>query len=432
MTVTQLIDLEATVFEILILIYLLFGASGGRDKKTVRKIGVFFLIMVAAVYMMTLFDLSAITKCIGVILLTAVINTAYDRKSFKFGTVMGILFMTAVILSDILTISFLRFYKNLNEEQLIDIKFLLILISKLILFIIIFICKRLLNKSIGKINFGNALIVILPNLFNLMFLLLIAYRMYYGGQFAPFEAALMLMAALMLLISTLCNVTASDYYFETKEIEHNRKMNMAQLQMQYEYYKNRREDQIKVRELYHDMKNHLLILQNDLEAQQKEKYIGSMLRDMKGYENYIETGNEFLDCIINEKQKEAVSKGIDFLADIDFSGTDFINPMDICIIFSNALDNAIEACERISDPEQRMITVKAGKVRNFLSIAFENSSNEVIIPENQMIKTSKPDKYGHGFGINNIKKAVEKYQGDYRIKTGRGQFALYLVIPYSV
>jgi len=253
--------------------------------------------------------------------------------------------------------------------------------------------------------------------------------MYYNSGVDGAEAALILFIAVMLLISTLCNVITSEYYFEMKEIEHNSKMNMAQLQMQYEYYKCRQEDELKVRELYHDMKNHLLILQNNLETEQKEKYINNMLREIKVVESYIDTGNDFLNCIINEKYKEAVSKGIDFEAIIDFSEITFMNPMDICTIFSNAIDNAIEACERIEVPWQKILKVKAKKVRNFLIITFENSSIKVLVLENQSIKTTKQDKNMHGFGLNNIKKVVEKYQGEYKIKREKEQFILYLVIP---
>lgn len=429
MTSTHLVDLVSTVFEILVLIYLLFNRTVGRDRRTNRRIGLFFTFMVAAVFTMTCMNISIIVKSMGIIMLIAILSTVFDKKSFKFGIVMGILFMMVVSLSDILTLGILHFYLGLNNNNFPELELLSIVVSKILLLVIILISKRTLDKTIRKINFGNAIIIILPNFFNLNLLLLIGYRMYYNINIVRFEAMLMILAAVMLIVTTLCNITTADYYFETKEIEHNSKMNMAQLQMQFAYYKNRQEDQIKVRELYHDMKNHLLVLQNHLETEQKEKYIRNMLLDVKGFENYTETGNEFLDCIINEKQKVAISKEIDFQVEINFSEADFLNPMDICTIFSNAIDNAIEACEKISDPEQRLITVKAKKIRNFLSIAFENNTSSTIILENQMIKTSKIDKHLHGFGLNNIRKAVEKYQGDYRIKTGTGRFILYLVIP---
>lgn len=429
MTYLHMVDLGSTAFEILVLVYLLFYRTVGRDKRTSWKIVLFFIIMVTAVYSMTRFHLLIIIKCTMIILLTALLSTLFDRKSFKFGLVMGILFMMVVSLSDILTLGLIQFWLGLNKSNFPHIEILLLIISKLLLLIIMLFSKRSLDKIIRKINFGNAIIIILPNFFNLNLLLLIGYRMYFDINIVKNEAALMLLAAIMLLITTFCSISTSDYYFVTKEIEHNSKMNMTQLQIQYEYYKNRHEDFVKVRELYHDMKNHLLVLQNQIETVQKEKYIKNMLEDIKGFEYYTETGNEFLNCIINEKQKIAELKGIDFYSEIEFTNIHFINPMDICTIFSNAIDNAIEACEKVTDSELKIITVKAKKVKDFLSITFENNNSETVILENQMIKTSKSDKQLHGFGLNNIKKVVEKYQGDYKIKAEEGKFILYLLLP---
>ena len=107
-------------------------------------------------------------------------------------------------------------------------------------------------------------------------------------------------------------------------------------------------------------------------------------------------------------------------------------PMDICTIFSNALDNAIEACEKNNHLEQKVMSVKARKIRNFLTITFENSSTENLMMENDEIISTKQDKLYHGFGLKNIRKIVEKYQGECKIKKDLEQFILYLVIPCSV
>lgn len=428
---TQIVDLESTVFEIIILVYLLFGRAEGIDRKVKRNILILFGVLVTSVYTMTLLQLSILVKSMGVILLTAVLSKKLNGKSIKFGIAMGTLFIMAVSISDIITMGILHLFIKSNQyiNHTPYFYILTVSLSKLLLMIFILLTKKFLDKGFRKINFGNWIVIIIPNLFNLLLLLMIGYRMYYHGSVVGAEAVLLLFIALMLLISTFCNITTSEYYYEMKEIEHNSKMNMAQLQLQYEYYKTLQEDQLKVRELYHDMKNHLLILQNNLETEQKEKYIKNMLLDMNGYENYIDTGNDFLNCIMNQKHNEAISKGIDFHVMIDFSDINFMNPMDICTIFSNAIDNAIEACDKMDCTEQKVVSIKARKVKNFLSITFENSSKNDVTLDDQTIETTKPDKNLHGFGLNNIKKAVEKYQGEYRIKIDMHQFKLFLVIP---
>ena len=127
------------------------------------------------------------------------------------------------------------------------------------------------------------------------------------------------------------------------------------------------------------------------------------------YEDYVHTGNEFLDIILKDKAAKAREKQIDFSALVDFKGMDFIEPLDISTIFSNAIDNAMEASERLPE-DQRLVTVKAERVRDMLIITVENNTLPGTRPAEG---TTKKDRFVHGFGIPNIKKAVEKYDGQF-------------------
>lgn len=137
------------------------------------------------------------------------------------------------------------------------------------------------------------------------------------------------------------------------------------------------------------------------------------------FEDYVHTGNEFLDIIIKDKAERAREKEIDFSAFIDLGDVDFIEPLDISTIFGNGIDNAMEACEKLPK-EARMITVRAGRVRDLVSVVMENP----CAPEKSDRKrktfgafhdgTSKADTFLHGFGISNMKKAAEKYAGPVR------------------
>ncbi|HIR69953.1 MAG TPA: sensor histidine kinase, partial [Candidatus Pullilachnospira gallistercoris] len=143
------------------------------------------------------------------------------------------------------------------------------------------------------------------------------------------------------------------------------------------------------------------------------------------YEDYVHTGNEFLDIIIKDKAEKARKKEIDFSAFIDFGDVEFIEPLDISTIFGNGIDNAIEACEKLPR-EERMITVKAGKVRDFVSILIENSCSDEVHTDGH---TTKQDKFLHGFGISNMRKAAEKYNGSCTTKQGNGKFTLKILLP---
>ncbi|MFR6065094.1 MAG: GHKL domain-containing protein [Eubacterium sp.] len=212
-----------------------------------------------------------------------------------------------------------------------------------------------------------------------------------------------------------------------REQEQRDKVQIAQLQQQYAYYSDKLKDEERIRSIYHDLKNHLLVMesrQNTEETRQMAETLRSQIAD---YENYVHTGNEFLDIILKDKAEKAREKNIDFSAFIDFSGIDFIEPLDISTLFGNGIDNAIEASEKLPE-DQRVILVKAGKVQDFVSILIENNCLDEVHKDGH---TTKADKFLHGFGISNMKKAAEKYKGTCTITQENGKFTLKILLPIS-
>ncbi len=207
-----------------------------------------------------------------------------------------------------------------------------------------------------------------------------------------------------------------------REQELKKQQTIERMNQQFSYYQERAKDEERVRALYHDMKNHLLILERQNSAETKQM-VSDLRRRISDYEEYIHTGNEFLDVIIHDKAKKAKEQQIDFSAVIHFEDGGFIEPMDLSTIFGNALDNAIEASVKLP-PEQRLITVKARSIHDVLMIVFENHA-----AAGRMNGTSKEDGFLHGFGIPNIQKAVEKYNGECVIRQEDGKFVMKNIIP---
>lgn len=217
----------------------------------------------------------------------------------------------------------------------------------------------------------------------------------------------------MYLASYICDAMQTAYHAQ-------------ELEMQRNYYKDRIRDEERVRSVYHDMKNHLLLLQmQTANSQELQDSIQELKDQIQEYENYHHTGNEFLDIIIRDKAKTAQEKKIDFSAVVSFEAGSFIEPLDISTIFGNALDNAIEASERLSE-DRRLITVRANRVRDMLVIIVENTTLAVF-PE--LKGTTKKDTFAHGFGLLNIKNVVEKYDGQCSTKLEDGMFILKIILP---
>ncbi len=215
-------------------------------------------------------------------------------------------------------------------------------------------------------------------------------------------------------------------YIYLKEKEQKDKFMIETLKRQYSFYQDKQRDDEKLKAVYHDMKNHLLIIENKENTEETQAMAKKLREQIEDYENYIHTGNDFLDVIIKDKTEVAKEKNIDFNVMIDFKDIKCIEPLDISTIFGNGIDNAIEAVEKLPK-EKRVICLKAGKINEFLSIVIENNYNPEIKLENK--KTTKKDKFFHGYGIQNIKNAVEKYNGNCTITKENEKFILKILIP---
>lgn len=200
---------------------------------------------------------------------------------------------------------------------------------------------------------------------------------------------------------------------------------VQQMETQRNYYRERIKDEERVRSVYHDLKNHLLVLESGQTTEAARQMAQTLRSQIADYEDYVHTGNEFLDIILRNKAANAREKQIDFSAMADFNGIDFMEPFDISTIFGNAIDNAIEASEKLPQ-ELRLITVRAERIRDMLVITVENHTMPDVSP---VEGTTKKERFLHGFGIPNIKNAVEKYGGQCSFRQENGTYRLKIIIP---
>lgn len=157
-----------------------------------------------------------------------------------------------------------------------------------------------------------------------------------------------------------------------REQERQKQISIERMNQQLAYYQEKLKDEERVRSVYHDMKNYLLVLQRKINAPETAGMVEKLQSQVAVYEDYVHTGNDILDIILKEKSEIAREKQIALPITASLYDIDFIEPLDIITIFGNGLDNAIEASERLMK-EERAILVKAGKVQNFLSILIENN-----------------------------------------------------------
>lgn len=185
--------------------------------------------------------------------------------------------------------------------------------------------------------------------------------------------------------------------------------------------------QKQIKKFKHDFNNYIIGLQayidND-DRQGANEYVKDLKEKFNPGEDIVETGNTTLDAILSTKIAIAESKGISVSKKIQIPEDISVDPIDMCVIFGNALDNAIEACDRTESTDKKISITIICKDKAVLCKIVNTAPK----PVTSLLDTSKADKKNHGFGLENIKIALSKYNANPTIERTDTEFTLKFVI----
>lgn len=204
-----------------------------------------------------------------------------------------------------------------------------------------------------------------------------------------------------------------------------------QLEEEYEYfreYKNKNQDIAKFR---HDWNNHAMVLQEMLHQGKVEE---ASLYFEKLYSNTVKpihkviTGDEIVDMVLSIKQDLLQEERIQVTYEGKPLDVSFMEQVDICTVFSNLVDNAIESCRYVAG--ERYLRIKVTQNEHLLLVVLENSQQEQgkSLGE-ELPKTTKENKNEHGFGLGNVQEIVKKYSGEMKLEQQKDTFAVRLLLP---
>lgn len=122
------------------------------------------------------------------------------------------------------------------------------------------------------------------------------------------------------------------------------------------------------------------------------------------------TDNFILNTLLQNAAADAAEKGIGFEAHALVPAELRIEGRDLCSFVMNLLDNAMEACMKVSAPSHRFIRFHTELKQGFLAISCTNSCNTNPMKENQEFpESTKPEKGVHGFGFRQMNAIAKKY-----------------------
>lgn len=176
----------------------------------------------------------------------------------------------------------------------------------------------------------------------------------------------------------------------------------------------------------HDFKHHIQTMQ-DLVCAGKEKsaleYMDALLKTSYKQAAQCHSGNDIVDAIINSKLSEAQTKGISFTFAANLHNPVQIDPVDLCGVLANQLENAFEACMQIPDSEKRLVHAEIKQAQSFIFLKVENAVLSNPFTHNpSLCSTKKNLSEPHGYGLFNIQNIAQKYEGTLRSEFVNGKF----------
>ena len=171
----------------------------------------------------------------------------------------------------------------------------------------------------------------------------------------------------------------------------------------------------------HDIRNHIAVVKNLLQSGKLEEAV-SYVEDMDDMAEKMSfpcsTNNPVVDVLVGNKLEIAKSMGIDVDCSLLLPYPCSLKDIDICIILSNALDNAIQAVKRLDAGMEKYIHVSGRIQGDFLMMEIENSFHG-------------KGAFNKGTGLSNIKNMAEKYGGAMSIETQENKFVLHVLLIIS-
>ena len=175
-----------------------------------------------------------------------------------------------------------------------------------------------------------------------------------------------------------------------------------------------------IKKIQHEYKNNINTI-NLLLVSHKYNTLEKFMEQIFKVNNYtgelIKSSDSFINILATYKMEEARQKNIKTSFSINTPINIPIDEYDIAVVLNNALNNAIECCEKVPEAD-RYIKCSIFLKLNYLNLYFENACLEALKEKDGVLFTTKQDKVNHGIGLQNVKYVINKYHGlmEYRVK----------------
>ena len=201
-------------------------------------------------------------------------------------------------------------------------------------------------------------------------------------------------------------------------------MNQRLINAQNNYYTMMLKKETETKMFRHDIKQHIMCIQMLFEHKKYDEldvYLKQMDTYIRELSTKVVTGNMYIDMIIADLMEEFPDVTLEWNGKLPLLA---LESMDICSLFYNLLKNAFEASEKVLEKAVK-VDVKMQGLN--LLLVVSNYYDELKQDENNKYLSTKKEN-GHGYGLENIKRCVKKYNGSYIVNAKNNIFVTEIIL----
>ena len=306
----------------------------------------------------------------------------------------------------------------------------------IIIYTIILLAIRKLKLSKWKIN--TDILKLLGIIAGINGVMVIAVYVLYNNVTFITKDTLFVMMSLVLFCMTALNIVVFYTMSKVAQKNHETTLEFQYMQAQEEQNKNMETVTQNLRQLRHDMNNHIGMLYGLCDTKQYDlmhKYLQQMLESTSQANDIIVVqNNQALSVVLNNKRALAEKYSIPFTYGIKKSETSEklkampLSELETCSLFGNILDNAIEACKEMPNMADAGIKLLINEQENGWQILCKNTYNQKPVFEGGELVSQKSDAKNHGIGTKAMKSIIKKYKGSLKYEVTDEEFGVKIFI----
>lgn len=400
-----------------------------RVKNRIYKLIITTVILILSISIYLMNNLIAKT-ILSTLVIVVILCFSYDEKKLNI-VVSGLWIMTIIAMLETMSIILLELIGKLvgyNNDVLLR------LCVSVFDFFLIVIFGKIYNKqyrrSISSIGICNILaftaLTCIDTIIVMFLAVITRVEKQVTNQMVFFIAFILVILGLFLQLGAVILILVQrNVYKEGQQITE------KYLEEQKGHYQYLEQREIETKKFRHDLRSHmglLSVLVKEHKYDEFDKYVDKINIKIDSFGNNVTVQNGIVDAVINKYYSEATANNVNMEVKGRFPSDCEIDAYDLCTIFSNVLSNAIEATVESTN---KWMSVDCRYTDDNIIVVVKNSFDNTNQVRNGKANTHKKDINNHGFGLENVKESIKKYNGIWDIDIQEDVYSITISFNYD-